>query len=214
MKLPKIICLILVSVLVLPSFGLMKEKEKNIDLEATYQGEIVKVDAPYLLVRVVDLGEYSVIRIRDQQGGVMEGDIIEGKLCTKTKADDLRFKDITQNLQVIGEVYFSATPWKILKPFWDFKDVDSEAEYTGYIIGRKGYHVLIQVEDEEQFAIMQILDKQGFIVEGDTVKGKLLATSLSQVVISDMTQDSKFVARADERFGSWEEALQLWQYAQ
>ena len=83
-------------------------------------------------------------------------------------------------------------------------------EYTGMIVTSDKNFVMLKVDNQEKYSILRILDKQGFIVDGDVVEGKLYTILTRKVVIVDKTQESKFVGKVEYRENSWEEIYRWW----
>lgn len=85
-----------------------------------------------------------------------------------------------------------------------------DAEYTGRIVTVDKNFAMVKVDNQEKYSIMRILDKQGFLVDGDIVEGKLYTRLARKVVIADITQESKFVGKVEYRENSWEEIYRWW----
>lgn len=85
-----------------------------------------------------------------------------------------------------------------------------DAEYTGRIVTVDKNFAMVKVDNQEKYSIMRILDKQGFLVDGDIVEGKLYTRLARKVVIADITQESKFVGKVEYRENSLEEIYRWW----
>ena len=97
------------------------------------------------------------------------------------------------------------------------EDTDFDAEYSGKILltdkSLDGKNlVLIKVDAQEKYAIMEVLDKQGLIVDDDVIEGKLFTILTRKVAILDITQDSKFIGMMKYKETSWDEIVYWWKY--
>ena len=86
-KVLKIICLALLTMLTLLSTGFAEGKtdQKEFDYHAEYTGEIVRSDKNFIVVNIVDTDIYVGIRVLDKQGFIVDGDLIRGQLINLAK---------------------------------------------------------------------------------------------------------------------------------
>lgn len=90
------------------------------------------------------------------------------------------------------------------------KKFDYYAEYTGKIMRSDRNFILVNIIDTDAYVGIRILDKQGFIVDGDLIQGQLIRSAKS-IVIVDITQESKFVGKVVFGENSLEEVTQWWE---
>ncbi len=88
-------------------------------------------------------------------------------------------------------------------------ELDYYAEYTGEIVKSDRNFLLVNIVDTDAYVGIRILDKQGFVVDGDLIQGQLIRSAKS-IVISDVTQGSKFVGKVERGETSWEHICTWW----
>lgn len=88
-------------------------------------------------------------------------------------------------------------------------ELDYYAEYTGEIVKSDRNFLLVNIVDTDAYVGIRILDKQGFVVDGDLIQGQLIRSAKS-IVISDVTQGSKFVGKVERGETSWENICSWW----
>jgi hypothetical protein len=84
-----------------------------------------------------------------------------------------------------------------------------DAEYTGMIIGSDKHFILVKMTDQERYSGIQMGDKHGFVVDEDTIQGKLCNLG-SSIVISDSTQSSSFTGKVRFIADSWKDIERWW----
>lgn len=121
MKLLKIICLALLSILVVSSIGFAEEKpdQKKFDYHAEYTGDIVRSDRNFILVHIVDTDLYVGIRVLDKQGFIVDGDLIRGQLINLARS--IVIEDVTQESKFVGKVAYGKTSWENICSWWDIR---------------------------------------------------------------------------------------------
>ena len=89
------------------------------------------------------------------------------------------------------------------------KEFDYHAEYTGEIVRSDKNFIVVNIVDTDIYVGIRVLDKQGFIVDGDLIRGQLINLARS-IVIENVTQESKFVGKVAYGYDSWENICTWW----
>lgn len=116
MKTLKIICLVLLSMLALAGEVFSAGKDDTIDFEAEYTGRIITSDRNFLLVMITEPETYSGIQIRDKQGFIVDGDVVQGKLCLFGMTTVI--SDTTQDSKFTGVSRFITHSWDDVERWW------------------------------------------------------------------------------------------------
>lgn len=116
MKMLKIICLSVLSIVVLSSGCLATAQEKRMDSEAEYTGRIVRSDKNFILVNITDTEKYCGIRVLDKDGFIVDHDIVQGRLLSFVRS--MVFSDITQGTKFVGKVVSRRDSWEEGNRWW------------------------------------------------------------------------------------------------
>lgn len=121
MKMLKIICLALLTMLALASAGFAEGKtdQKDFDYHAEYTGEIVRSDKNFIVVNIVDTDIYVGIRVLDKQGFIVDGDLIRGQLINLARS--IVIENVTQESKFVGKVAYGKTSWENICAWWDIR---------------------------------------------------------------------------------------------
>lgn len=120
-KVLKIICLALLTMLTLLSTGFAEGKtdQKEFDYHAEYTGEIVRSDKNFIVVNIVDTDIYVGIRVLDKQGFIVDGDLIRGQLINLARS--IVIENVTQESKFVGKVAYGYDSWENICTWWDIR---------------------------------------------------------------------------------------------
>ena len=102
-------------------FGAEEHAESDVieEIFSSYTGTIAASDKNFVLIKITDKEKYSMILIRDKQGFVIDGDIVEGQLFRL--ASMIVVDDKTQSSKFSGTVKRASRSRDEIYRAWEYR---------------------------------------------------------------------------------------------